>query len=105
MKVLSLSFCVPLIHSGVTEVIKISYSCLITRMFFLLFRKPISSIGFCVDNEVIASSNPISQIDTETYYLLEKVVCEEASTQEKYLKIDCATELKEQWQGKMLTLF
>ncbi|XP_031464196.1 protein shortage in chiasmata 1 ortholog isoform X2 [Phasianus colchicus] len=63
-----------------------------------LEKKPISSVGFYFNNEVIASSNPISQIDTEAYYLLEKVVCEEASTQEKYLKIDCATELKEQWQ-------
>ncbi|XP_031413235.1 protein shortage in chiasmata 1 ortholog isoform X2 [Meleagris gallopavo] len=63
-----------------------------------LEKKPINSVGFYVNNEVIASSNPISQIDTETYYLLEKVVCEEASTQEKYLKIDCAIELKEQWQ-------
>lgn len=105
MKVLRLSFCVPLIYSGVTEVIKISYSCSTIQMFFLLFRKPINSVGFYVNNEVIASSNPISQIDTETYYLLEKVVCEEASTQEKYLKIDCAIELKEQWQGKMFTLF
>lgn len=68
---------------------------------FLLFRKPISSVGLYVNNELIASSNPNSQIDTETHYLLEKVVCEEVSAQEKYLKIDCAIELKEQWQGKV----
>ncbi|XP_072216456.1 protein shortage in chiasmata 1 ortholog [Excalfactoria chinensis] len=63
-----------------------------------LEKKPISSVGLCVNIELIASSNPNSPIDTETHYLLEKVVCEEVSTQEKYLKTDCATELKEQWQ-------
>eukprot|EP00076_Gallus_gallus_P035350 XP_025000888.1 uncharacterized protein C9orf84 homolog [Gallus gallus] len=63
-----------------------------------VLRKPISSVGLYVNNELIASSNPNSQIDTETHYLLEKVVCEEVSAQEKYLKIDCAIELKEQWQ-------
>ncbi|XP_015705355.1 protein shortage in chiasmata 1 ortholog isoform X2 [Coturnix japonica] len=64
-----------------------------------LEKKPISSVGFYVNIELIGSSNPNSPIDTETHYLLNKVVCEEVSTQEKYLKTDCATELKEQWQG------
>ncbi|OXB60780.1 hypothetical protein ASZ78_016831 [Callipepla squamata] len=63
--------------------------------------KPDSSVGFHINNElmeVIPSSNPNSQTDAETHYLLEKVVCKEVSTQEKYLKTDCANELKEQWQ-------
>ncbi|XP_065603145.1 protein shortage in chiasmata 1 ortholog [Cyrtonyx montezumae] len=64
-------------------------------------KKPISSVGFLINNElmeVIPSSNPNSQTDTETHYLLEKVVCKDVSTEEKYLKADCASELKEQWQ-------
>lgn len=51
--------------------------------------------------EVVPSSNPCSQTDTEEFYLLKKNICTEGSTQDKYLKADFASELKEQWQGKM----
>ncbi|XP_013047767.3 protein shortage in chiasmata 1 ortholog isoform X5 [Anser cygnoides] len=66
-----------------------------------LEKKPITSLEFHSNNElieVIPSSNPFSQTDTEELYLLNKNICMEESTQDKYLKADCASELKEQWQ-------
>lgn len=69
---------------------------------FLLFRKPASSEELCTSNklvEFIPSSNPCSQ--TEDIFALTKNVVEEESIQDKYLKIDYATEFKEQWQGKV----
>lgn len=73
------------------------------RYCFLLFRKPISPVEFHISNElieVIPSSNPSSQTDIEGPLLLTKDVFKEESSQDKYLKIDYATEFKEQWQGK-----
>ncbi|NXC45177.1 SHOC1 protein, partial [Penelope pileata] len=67
----------------------------------LLFRKPITSEKFHINNElieVIPSSNPNSQTDIEAQYLLEKDICKKVSPQEKYLKIDSFPELKEQRQ-------
>ncbi|XP_052631939.1 protein shortage in chiasmata 1 ortholog [Harpia harpyja] len=66
-----------------------------------LEKKPIASVEFCISNElieVIPSSNPCSQTDTEGPLLLTKNVFKEESTQDKYLKTDYATEFKEQWQ-------
>ncbi|XP_059690252.1 protein shortage in chiasmata 1 ortholog [Gavia stellata] len=66
-----------------------------------LEKKPISSVEFHFSNElieVIPSSNPCSQTDIERPFLLTKNIFEEESTQDKYLKTDYATELKEQWQ-------
>ncbi|NXI63275.1 SHOC1 protein, partial [Anseranas semipalmata] len=57
----------------------------------LLFRKPLASVEFRINNElieVIPSSNPCSQTDTEIPYLLKKNACKEESTQDKYLKTD-----------------
>ncbi|NWX68002.1 SHOC1 protein, partial [Alca torda] len=71
------------------------------RFFFLLFRRPTSSVGFYIGNElieVIPSSNPCSQTDIEGLFLLMKNVFMEESTQDKYLKTNYATEFKEQWQ-------
>ncbi|XP_074424981.1 protein shortage in chiasmata 1 ortholog [Larus michahellis] len=65
-----------------------------------LEKKPISSVEFYIGNElieVIPSSNPCSQSDIEGLFLLRNVFTEE-STQDKYLKTNCATEFKEQWQ-------
>ncbi|NXO00682.1 SHOC1 protein, partial [Rhinopomastus cyanomelas] len=67
----------------------------------LLFRKPIFSVEFHVNNElveVIPSSNTSSQIDKEELFSLTKNVLKEESTQDKYLKIDYATEFKKQCQ-------
>ncbi|XP_068523326.1 protein shortage in chiasmata 1 ortholog [Anas acuta] len=66
-----------------------------------LEKKPITSLEFHSNNElieVVPSSNPCSQTDTEELYLLKKDICMEGSTQDKYLKADFASELKEQWQ-------
>ncbi|XP_054034679.1 protein shortage in chiasmata 1 ortholog [Dryobates pubescens] len=49
-------------------------------------------------NEFVSSSNPYSQTDREEISTLTKNVVQEGSTQDKYLKIDYATEFKEQWQ-------
>lgn len=77
---------------------------LASGIFFLFFRKPISSVEFQTSNdliEVIPSSNPCSQTDTEESFLLMKNGFKEDSTQDKYLKIYYATEFKEPQQGKM----
>uniref|UniRef100_A0A8C3CBF6 Shortage in chiasmata 1 n=1 Tax=Cairina moschata TaxID=8855 RepID=A0A8C3CBF6_CAIMO len=66
-----------------------------------LEKKPITSLEFHSNNElieVVPSSNPCSQTDTEEFYLLKKNICTEGSTQDKYSKADFASELKEQWQ-------
>lgn len=76
---------------------------LASGIFFLFFRKPISSVEFQTSNdliEVIPSSNPCSQTDTEESFLLMKNGFKEDSTQDKYLKIYYATEFKEPQQGK-----
>ncbi|OXB77148.1 UNVERIFIED_CONTAM: hypothetical protein H355_014719, partial [Colinus virginianus] len=98
----------PIFKAYMFPLISFSYLVSVVQVlecFFLLFRKPVSSVGFHINNElmeVIPSSNPNSQTDAERHYLLEKVVCKEVSTQEKYLKTDCANELKEQWQVRFL---
>nr|XP_009675100.1 PREDICTED: uncharacterized protein C9orf84 homolog [Struthio camelus australis] len=66
----------------------------------LSVQKPLSCIKFHINNElveVIPSSNPCSQTDIEAAYLLMKNIHEEF-TEDKRLKTDCATELKEQCQ-------
>ncbi|NWU29930.1 SHOC1 protein, partial [Dyaphorophyia castanea] len=70
-----------------------------------LEKKPIFSVEFQTSNdiiEVIPSSNPCSEIDTEEPFLLMKSVFKEDSTQDKYLKIYYATEFKEPWQDLCL---
>ncbi|NWW00035.1 SHOC1 protein, partial [Machaerirhynchus nigripectus] len=70
-----------------------------------LEKKPISSVEFQTSNdliEVIPSSNPCSETDTEEPFLLTKSVLKEDSTQDKYLKIYYATEFKEPWQDLCL---
>ncbi|KAM6104704.1 protein shortage in chiasmata 1 ortholog [Pterocles gutturalis] len=69
-----------------------------------LEKKPISSVEFCIDNElieVIQSSNPSSQNDIERPFLLKNIFKEE-STEDEYLKTDYASEFKEQWQDLSL---
>ncbi|XP_064260034.1 protein shortage in chiasmata 1 ortholog isoform X11 [Passer domesticus] len=66
-----------------------------------LEKKPISCVEFQTSNdliEVIPSSNPCSQIDTEESCLLMKSGFKEDSTQDKYFKIYYATEFKESQQ-------
>ncbi|XP_062456220.1 protein shortage in chiasmata 1 ortholog [Rhea pennata] len=66
-----------------------------------LEKKPISCIKFHINNElieVIPSSNPCSQTDLETSYLLVKNIYKKEFTEDKYLKTDCAIKLKEQYQ-------
>ncbi|KAM6033329.1 protein shortage in chiasmata 1 ortholog [Chlamydotis macqueenii] len=66
-----------------------------------LEKKPEFSVEFHISSElteVIPSSNPCSPIDVEEPFLLMKNVFKEEFTQDKYLKIDYATEFKEQWQ-------
>ncbi|KAL2293980.1 hypothetical protein Nmel_007688 [Mimus melanotis] len=70
-----------------------------------LEKKPISSVEFQTSNdliEVIPSSNPCSQTDTEEPFLLMKNGFKEDSTQDKYLKIYYATEFKEPQQDLCL---
>ncbi|NXL20083.1 SHOC1 protein, partial [Setophaga kirtlandii] len=70
-----------------------------------LEKKPISSVEFQTSNdliEVIPSSNPCSQTDTEESFLLMKNGFKEDSTQDKYLKIYYATEFKEPQQDLCL---
>ncbi|NXM57750.1 SHOC1 protein, partial [Illadopsis cleaveri] len=70
-----------------------------------LEKKPISSVEFRTSNdliEVIPSSNPYSQSDTEECFLLTKNGFKEDSTQDKYLKIYYATEFKEPQQDLCL---
>ncbi|XP_062369476.1 protein shortage in chiasmata 1 ortholog [Cinclus cinclus] len=70
-----------------------------------LEKKPISSVEFQTSNyllEVIPSSNPCSQTDTEEPFLLMKNGFKEDSTQDKYLKICYATEFKEPGQDLCL---
>ncbi|NXB12937.1 SHOC1 protein, partial [Cnemophilus loriae] len=70
-----------------------------------LEKKPISSIGFQTSSdliEVIPSSNPCSQTDTEEPFLLMKNGFKEDSTQDKFLKIYYATEFKEPRQDLCL---
>ncbi|NXC08879.1 SHOC1 protein, partial [Orthonyx spaldingii] len=70
-----------------------------------LEKKPISFTEFQTTNdlvEVIPSSNPCSQTDTEEPFLLTKNIFKEDSTQEKYLKIYYATEFKEPQQDLCL---
>lgn len=74
------------------------------QIFFLFFRKPISSVEFQTSNdliEVIPSSNPYSQTDTEECFLLTKNGFKEDSTQDRYLKIYYATEFRVPQQGEM----
>ncbi|XP_077027544.1 protein shortage in chiasmata 1 ortholog [Agelaius phoeniceus] len=64
-----------------------------------LEKKPISSVEFQTSNdliEVIPSSNPCSQTDTEESFLLMKNGYKEDSIQDKYLKIYYATEEPQQ---------
>ncbi|KAM4878557.1 protein shortage in chiasmata 1 ortholog [Sylvia borin] len=66
-----------------------------------LEKKPISSVEFQASNdliEVIPSSNPYSQTNTEEHFLLMENGFKEDSTQDKYLKIYYATEFKEPQQ-------
>ncbi|XP_064357997.1 protein shortage in chiasmata 1 ortholog [Dromaius novaehollandiae] len=66
-----------------------------------LEKKPISCAKFHINSElieVIPSSNPCSQTDLEAAYLLMKNINKEEFTEDKYLKTDCAIELKEQCQ-------
>ncbi|XP_069736772.1 protein shortage in chiasmata 1 ortholog [Phaenicophaeus curvirostris] len=66
-----------------------------------LEKKPLSSLEFHVSNElaeVIPSSNPCSQNATEESFLLKEIVLKEESIQENYLKTQCVTEFKVQWQ-------
>ncbi|XP_064260025.1 protein shortage in chiasmata 1 ortholog isoform X3 [Passer domesticus] len=70
-----------------------------------LEKKPISCVEFQTSNdliEVIPSSNPCSQIDTEESCLLMKSGFKEDSTQDKYFKIYYATEFKESQQDLYL---
>ncbi|NXA85117.1 SHOC1 protein, partial [Melanocharis versteri] len=70
-----------------------------------LEKKPISSVEFQMSNdliEVIPSSNPCSQTDIEESFLFMKNGFKEDSTQDKYLKIYCATEFREPWQDLCL---
>uniref|UniRef100_U3JBM1 Shortage in chiasmata 1 n=1 Tax=Ficedula albicollis TaxID=59894 RepID=U3JBM1_FICAL len=70
-----------------------------------LEKKPISSVEFQTSNnllEVIPSSNPYSQTDTEEPFLLMKNGFKENSTQDQYLKIYYATEFKELGQDLCL---
>ncbi|XP_063279298.1 protein shortage in chiasmata 1 ortholog [Prinia subflava] len=70
-----------------------------------LEKKPISSVEFQTSNdliEVVPSSNPYSQTDTEECFLLTKNGFKEDSTQDKYLKIYYATEFKEPRQDLCL---
>ncbi|XP_037980419.1 protein shortage in chiasmata 1 ortholog [Motacilla alba alba] len=70
-----------------------------------LEKKPISSVEFQTSNdliEVIPSSNPSSQTDTEESFLLMKNGFKGDSTQDKYLKIYYATEFKEPRQDLCL---
>ncbi|XP_041256130.1 protein shortage in chiasmata 1 ortholog [Onychostruthus taczanowskii] len=70
-----------------------------------LEKKPISSVEFQTSNdliEVIPSSNPCSQIDTEESFLLMKNGFKEDSTQDKYFKIYYAAEFKESQQDLCL---
>ncbi|KAM7023771.1 protein shortage in chiasmata 1 ortholog isoform 3-T3 [Acridotheres tristis] len=70
-----------------------------------LEKEPVSSIEFLTSNdlvEVIPSSNPCSQTDTEEPFLLMKNGFKEDSTQDKYLKIYYATEFKEPQQDLCL---
>ncbi|KAM6991145.1 protein shortage in chiasmata 1 ortholog [Passerculus sandwichensis] len=70
-----------------------------------LEKKPISSVEFQTSNdliEVIPSSNPCSQTDTEESFLLVKNGFKEDSTQDKYLKIYYATVFKEPQQDLCL---
>ncbi|NXI37969.1 SHOC1 protein, partial [Galbula dea] len=60
-----------------------------------LEKKPISSVEFHTSGElreIIPSSNPSSQADIEGLFLPTETVSKEDYTQEKYLKIDYATE-------------
>ncbi|RMB94714.1 hypothetical protein DUI87_28827 [Hirundo rustica rustica] len=62
-----------------------------------LEKKPISSVEFHTSNdliEVIPSSNPYSQTNTEECFLLMKNGFKEDTTQDKYLKIYYAAEFK-----------
>lgn len=80
------------------------YNNLSIRYVFLLFRKPVCSVEFNTNNELIEfipSSNPFSQTDIEQLFLLTKDAFKEESTQEKYLKTDYDNEYKKQWQGKV----
>ncbi|XP_037230061.1 protein shortage in chiasmata 1 ortholog [Falco rusticolus] len=66
-----------------------------------LEKKPMSCVDFHISNElieIIPSSNPYSQTDTEGPFLHMKDVFKEAYTQDKYLKTDYATEFKGQCQ-------
>ncbi|XP_050843130.1 protein shortage in chiasmata 1 ortholog [Serinus canaria] len=70
-----------------------------------LEKKPISSVEFQTSNdliEVIPSSNPCSQTDTEESFLLMNNAFKEDSTEDKYLKIYYATEFKEPQQDLCL---
>ncbi|NWT96629.1 SHOC1 protein, partial [Urocynchramus pylzowi] len=70
-----------------------------------LEKKPISSVEFQTSNdliEVIPSSNPCSQTDTEEPFLLMKNGFKEDSTQDRYLKIYYAPEFKEPQQDLCL---
>ncbi|XP_064903155.1 protein shortage in chiasmata 1 ortholog [Columba livia] len=63
-----------------------------------LEKKPVSSLAFHISNEVIPSSNPCSQTDTEERFLFVKNVLKEESIEDQYSKIENATEFKEQCQ-------
>ncbi|XP_066037532.1 protein shortage in chiasmata 1 ortholog [Chamaea fasciata] len=70
-----------------------------------LEKKPISSVEFQTSNdliEVIPSSNPFSQTNTEEHFLLMKNGFKEDFTQDKFLKIYYATEFKEPLQDLCL---
>ncbi|XP_053787498.1 protein shortage in chiasmata 1 ortholog [Vidua chalybeata] len=70
-----------------------------------LEKKPISSVEFQTSNdliEVIPSSNPWSQTNTEEPFLLMKNGFKEDDTQDKYLKIYYAAEFKEPQQDLCL---
>ncbi|NWR07901.1 SHOC1 protein, partial [Paradoxornis webbianus] len=70
-----------------------------------LEKKPFFSVGFQTSNdliEVIPSSNPYSQTNTEEHFLLMKNGFKEDFTQDKYLKIYYATEFKEPQQDLCL---
>ncbi|NXO45015.1 SHOC1 protein, partial [Locustella ochotensis] len=70
-----------------------------------LEKKPISSVEFQTSNdliEVIPSSNPYSQTDTEECFLFMKNGFKEDSIQDKYLKVYYGTEFKEPQQDLCL---